>query len=701
MTQPAALDGSVLDTFQRAFCDDPSKTIRLLAPAGSGKTTSLLWRCLALHSAAPDAKERKSLVLTFTRAARDELRRRMSSTPEFLAISAQIEISTLNSWGFRWLKRRLTRPKLIVTSQDKYFCMMNVLRPIWDQQERIAEVLGDNRRHVRAARELMQGIDDFKAMGFRHDLHDRIDDFYRHWLWLKEHGLQLQMEGLLRRLKDLEILRTDGGDERVQEVFDRFFQFWRDATVHMKRSGVLSMEDQKYWCLIEMERDLADGDRRHALRRYQHILVDEFQDINALDLALVRVLARSSQSALVIAGDDDQAIFEWRGASPRFIVEPEAYLDGSCRTHILEINYRSPRNIVAISQRLIKHNLRRVPKGVRAYASGDAKVACIVNDTLEDTVRHVHAEVKRLLYADPTLRVALISRKRGQIIPYQILFASDHIPFCAAEDLNVLLSDAFGDLKTILLLKAQAAQPLPLGPDPVEAVLRICDKVKRFPLSRKDREALRRHLTGERPRTTEVALEALARYRGPLKGANATGEMSMAFREAICALFAAKTVAQSIRAMSVHFDGLQKDYAKSLDDVFFTDPPFLYLADFAERYEADFSGFYADIEAAIASLPSSPDTGEDDSGDSEFTRPLQLMTALRAKGKEFDHVFVLDCNQGVWPSKLAVSDEELEGERRLFYVAITRARGSLTLLVNRQMFDEPATPSQYLAEMGL
>lgn len=77
------------------------------------------------------------------------------------------------------------------------------------------------------------------------------------------------------------------------------------------------------------------------------------------------------------------------------------------------------------------------------------------------------------------------------------------------------------------------------------------------------------------------------------------------------------------------------------------------------------------------------------------------MTALRAKGKEFVTVVILDANEGIWPSRLAEGDEDLEQERRLFYVAMTRAKKRLFFLCNMSLFDEPAFPTPYLAEMRL
>lgn len=119
------------------------------------------------------------------------------------------------------------------------------------------------------------------------------------------------------------------------------------------------------------------------------------------------------------------------------------------------------------------------------------------------------------------------------------------------------------------------------------------------------------------------------------------------------------------------------------------DPPFLYLSDYACRYGSDFGRFYEDIEKAIATLARIPPAEEESDGATEDRkRPLHLMTALRAKGKEFDAVVVLDCNQGIWPSKLAQTEEEIEAEQRLFYVAFTQVRKHLVLVVNDKILGE-------------
>jgi DNA helicase-2/ATP-dependent DNA helicase PcrA len=176
--------------------------------------------------------------------------------------------------------------------------------------------------------------------------------------------------------------------------------------------------------------------------------------------------------------------------------------------------------------------------------------------------------------------------------------------------------------------------------------------------------------------------------------------MTSEFYRAIYQFLTARSVSEAIQALSTDFDGLQKDYGKSLDDIFYVDPPFLYLSAYAERYGEDYEAFYEDVEKAIATLVHTTPEDTDDLDDG-FKRKLHMMTALRAKGKEYDVVIILDCNKDIWPSKLALTSAQLEAERRVFYVAFTRAKQKIIMLVNQTMFDEVMMPSPYIKEMGL
>jgi DNA helicase-2/ATP-dependent DNA helicase PcrA len=690
-----------LDESQRRFCALDDGSIRLLAPAGSGKTHSLLHRCRALAERSDKLRPR-FLVFTFTRAARDELRERLKTDPAFQQVAPFVTITTLNSWGFREIRSRTTHPKLITTGKDRYGCIHNVLQPLWQNYPRLKPLLEDYRRKNKAGLDVLDLMDFLKSMGFRHDRLSDVKTLQNHMDYLQQCGMATQLERFFERLVQMEIIRESKG--ALDQVYTHFITFWREACDQLYRSALFSLEDQKYWARIHLENQLEEGRMTTGSARVHHVLVDEFQDINPLDLSLLKAITRLNNAQLTIVGDDDQAIYEWRGATPEFILEPEKHIGGTYETCILTTNYRSPRNIVELSQKLINHNKRRVPKQVRAAKTEDALIQIrrfpSITRAVEDTV----ALVKELLHDDQVTSVALIGRKRSQIIPYQIVFAGENIPFYAAEDLHVLLSGAFEELKEILAIRARASLGVPFASDPIQDVLKLCDKVKRYPLSKKDREALLRHLYKSRPANLRDTVSALFRYQGSLKGNNEGGRMSTAFAEAISHFLAARSVAESIEAVSNHFDGLQKDYGKAMEDIFYTDPPFLYLAEFAQRYGEDYGAFYRDIESAIATLarvPSDVEEETDEEQEPQWKLPLHLMTALRAKGKEFDVVIVLDANDGIWPSKLARTENDLEQERRLFYVAMTRARRRLYFMVNESILGEPTVPSPYLAEMGL
>jgi DNA helicase-2/ATP-dependent DNA helicase PcrA len=424
--------------------------------------------------------------------------------------------------------------------------------------------------------------------------------------------------------------------------------------------------------------------------------------VNPLDLDLLRNIATINKAHLCIVGDDDPAIYEWRGATPKFILNPEQYLGYDFKTFILEQNYRSPANIVDVSQTLIKHNLNRVAKNVSSVSTKVAEIEVITTPDLESSVDYVLEEVKKLLADGHTRKIGLIGRKRSQIIPYQIVFAGNDIEFYAAEDLQILLSDTFQGMKDMLMLKARVDLEYPSIPEPVEPVLKLCDMLKRYPLSKRDRGELKNFLLNRRPKSIRESVNLIYEYRGPLKGDNVGGSMSKHFYEAISEFIDAETLADSIRSMSDNFDGLQKDYGKSLDDIFYADPPFTFLADFAARYGDDYQSFYQDVAKAIATLAKIPPDTSDESAPSDtgWKCPLHLMTALRAKGKEFDTVFILDCNDGIFPNKFAETEAEIEAERRLFYVAMTRAKKRLVFVVNEMMLGELVIPSPFLAEAG-
>ncbi len=698
-----------LDSSQRAFCQSPVGNLRLLAPAGCGKTLSLLFRCKYLAEQSHDHRPR-FLIVTFTRSARDELLARLNEDSRFACVRDIVEITTLNSWGFRRIKNVAFSPKLISSNADYHFAMLNQLQSVWMKHPRIKAAIEDQRNTV--PRSLMNVIDSCKSIGFDHVRHKSYEQYTQRVEELRAQGLGWKLDQLVDDLTKFGILgseTTKKGQEIPQaghrEVYNAFFKFWKEATDHLIKNATFTLEDQKYYAYLDERQKLEEGKFLSGAARYDHVLIDEFQDINPLDLALIKAIVERNHATATIVGDDDQAIFEWRGTTPEYILNPDQFFGSTFATYTLATNYRSPQNIVELSQRLIACNVRRVAKATQAFRSEKAKIEIVKVASLTEALDRVYAEVEQTIgKGESPSRVAIIGRKRSQIIPYQVFFASKDVPFCAAEDLQVFMSETFDRLLRLLIMKERARTKGQSRFQIVEDLLELCNLVKRYPLKRSEQTSVKRHLQQRSPATMVSAIEALMEYTGPLKGKNSDGMMSLCMAEAVLEFLKASTVSDALTELGAHFQGLQVDLGKAEDDIFYTDPPFFQLAEYASRYGDDYARFVEDIERAkeqLAHVPPFEDDGEAATPEQLWKRPLHLMTALRAKGKEFDSVILLDVNEGIWPNRNARTQEQREAERRVFYVAFTRARKKVLMLVSSRLGSKEAVVSPYIGELGL
>ncbi len=682
---------SILDSTQLAFVGAPERDIRLLAPAGSGKTLSLLHRCAELHKRSGGVST--FLIVSFTRAARDELRARLTEKA-FVDFSARADVATLNGWGHRRLRAMSAQPRLYVSEFERATLVKTVLAPAWAAVPALEK--GMKHQPFKLPKLLAGLLDVMKTLGFDHEdgslsmADDRLDA-------LEQLGLLSLMEDYIVRLEELGVL----ANRRWEPFLEVILPFFNAACVQQFATGSFTLEDQKYGAWLDQRRQLAAGKALAPEERISEILVDEFQDINPLDLALILTIAELNQSALTIVGDDDQAIFEWRGAAPDFILEPDRYLGRSFSTYILEKNYRSPRNIVQRSARLIAHNQRRVAKAMQPVSTTDADVAMYTGGTFLDSVANVLAEIRAFVESkSPGSRMALLSRKRAQLIPYQILLAREDIPFCAAEDLHLFLSDTFDRLLGALRTRTMAGLGVTV-PTIVDDVMKLCDTVQRYPLRKAEADAMARHIRSARPKSYDAAIDQLETYDGPIRGKTDEGATAASFAIKLRQLIHAPTVRAAIEALQTLYSGFKKDYGRGVEDIFLADPPFAYLVEFSESYREDFQAFVDDLEKAKDTLVKLPGMDADDDANALWKRPVHLMTALRAKGREFDTVVMLDVVDGIWPLRSANSERALEGERRLFYVAMTRAKKRLILTASRRIGDQVTIPSPFLAEAAL
>lgn len=671
-----------LDSSQLDFCQSTEDNIRLLAPAGCGKTSSLLHRCRSLISQASGSS--RFLIITFTNAAAEELKDRQASDPDFKSLSNNVTITTLNAYGWRRIRSNVANARLLTSLTDRHFAVLNQLHPVWAGRSHIEGAL-KARQMRRNTRTLMDVMDNLKSMGFDHTSDTNLERFRERIKILEMQGASWRMDNQFDLLSEIGIL---DGPNRVKEertlseeraFYNRFFTFWRDAAASLLDQSTFTFEDQKYWPYLDLKSPSADGKPKphiYGAARYDHILVDEFQDINPLDLALIKAIVQRNQSTITIVGDDDQAIFEWRGASPEYILRPQQYFGTKFKDYLLETNYRSPSNIVEHSQRLISHNKNRVSKRVKAAENaGTADIKIVTIDSIRERLQYVTDIVRDTTYPG---KVAVIGHRRSHLIPYEIYFASDGAPFKTATDLDIFEAKAFDDFMELLNVWSRSNDRIRPG-QAVSDALTICNLIKRFPLNRKDSPNLKRHLQNGRPRSINEAIESIADYAGtPL-----SGKSHSELHEAADAFVAADSVSDAIRIIDQRFAGLTFDRDKQEESIWYAAPPLLQLAEIAEleRYDAD--DLIDRIETARARIQEYrdlEDVTQDDTGSRVWERPLHLMTAWRAKGKEFDTVILLDTVEGVWPDYRANDERKLEAERRLFYVAFTRAQRRVIML---------------------
>lgn len=588
------------------------------------------------------------------------------------------------------MRDQLTKPVLLRTAVEKYRAVANQLRPIWIKRTHI-QAAAENH-----ARDLLSVIDEFKNLGFDHTADTNRDAFFGRVTMLAQQGLighffqqlaTLECVGVLDSLRyDPAVLRST-----LRQCYDRFFIFWRKAVTALHGQNTFTFEDQKYWCWLDSRSPGPDGKPKPPVSgnaRYAHVLVDEFQDIGPLDLALVRTIVERHRATLTIVGDDDQAIFEWRGATPEYILKPNEYFDKKFETHILAVNYRSPQNIVDHSQSLIRENKNRVQKEVTATANAPmAQIEIRRSDPIGSRIRLV----SELAHGAPDGSVAVIGRLRGQLLPYLVYYASDGGPVRTATDLDPFAGSAFDNLVALLEIWGSRQQKQRQS-RVIDDAVKVCDLIKKRPFSKKDDSNVRRYLRSLRSRTCAEALDAIGTYDGPPLSGRKHDYLARVGSEFV----AASTASDAVALVGDQFTGLKFDYERAEDDVWYTNPPLAQVAEMAGSEGMSVGVLIDRLQAAKDRLQHWRGFEDDSESIVDDDRPLHLMTATRSKGKEFDTVVLLDCVEGVWPYRAAETTAETEAERRLFYVAFTRAKKRLVLLASE---DAPLSP--FIAELGL
>ena len=427
-------------------------------------------------------------------------------------------------------------------------------------------------------------------------------------------------------------------------------------------------------------------DHRDVLEQYQqrfkYILVDEYQDTNQVQYLWLRLLAQARKNICVV-GDDDQSIYSWRGAEVANILKFEKDFPGAAVIK-LEQNYRSTPQILAAASGLIDANSERLGKTLWTELPAGEKVRVIGVWDAPEEARRVGEEIERLeAEGAPLDEVAILVRAQYQTREFEDRFIQIGLNYRIVGGFRFYeraeIRDALAYLRTI----AQPADDL--------AFERIYNQPKRG-LGAKTLEAMRRHARRTQTPLAAASLDLCDTDELPARARNTLIGLLGQFvhwRE-LSEQITPSELLRTVIAESGYEDMLQKDRsaesAGRLENL-------TELARAMEEY--DTLGDFLEHVSLVMDNERAND-GE----------KVTIMTMHAAKGLEFDHVFLPGWEEGVFPSQRAIDEgglASLEEERRLAYVAITRAkrRCSIFHAANRRIYGQwtNSIPSRFIEEL--
>ena len=455
--------------------------------------------------------------------------------------------------------------------------------------------------------------------------------------------------------------------EPVKYTTEKFRKLYRTYEETKKKYRKIDFEDMLIQCrdLFMKRPDIL----KKWQEKFQYILVDEFQDVAQYDV--VRMLA-APQDNLFVVGDDDQSVYGFRGAKPGIMMEfmkdyPKA------RQILLDVNYRSSGYIVKGALRVIGNNKIRFEKKIEAFRKPDETVHV---QEVKDPVQEAEYVLERIReYREKGVsytEMAVLYRTNVDARAMSELMTEYQIPFVMKEHLNNIY-EHFIALDMISYLR------LSQGEYDRKYFLQIANRPNRY-------------LTRESMKTGNVSYESLRRYYRDKDWMVDRIDQLEWDMKMICD----KTPYAAIQYIRkrMGYDEFLKEYAAyrkiSSEDLF---------AVLEEIWQN--SKGYGTIKEWFEHIESYGKMLKEQNKKNGEKEGVNLMTMHAAKGLEFDTVFVIEANEGSCPYKKATTDEEIEEERRLFYVAMTRAKRKLVISYVKEKNGKDLLPSRFVSELLL
>lgn len=585
----------------------------VLAGPGSGKTTVITHRVSYLTERCK-VDPGDILVITFTRAAAEEMRERYE---KLSGEKTRVTFGTFHSIFFRILKLayRYTAENIIREEQQ-----MNFVRELTQKAGLEPEDENEFASAILAEISAVKG--------------ERID------------------------------LAHYYSKNCPDAVFRQLYSGYEDR---MRRSGLIDFDDMMVLCLelFTERKDILSAWQK----RYRYILIDEFQDINRLQYEIVRMLALPENN-LFIVGDDDQSIYRFRGAKPEIMLGFEHDYPNAGRI-LLDVNYRSTEEIVRPALRLIQENEKRFSKDIKTTGRHGKEVITKLWQNPGEENLAIAREIQ--IYLEAGVKpgdIAVLYRTNAGPRFLMEKLMEYNLPFRTRDSVPNLYEHWIS--RNILTYIRIA-----LGSRSREDVLQIINRPKRYisrdamPDEKVSFEAMKAFYTDK-----DWIAERIESLEGDLK---AISRMS-------------PVAAVNYIRHGMGYDGYLNEYASFRR---MKPEEFLETADELKESAAQFKSFeewFAHIDEYKEELLRQTAKRQTE------TDAITLATMHSSKGLEFPIVFILDANEGITPHNRAMLDEDMEEERRLFYVAMTRAKTRLHVYAVRERYHKKTDVSRFVWE---
>ncbi|MFI6371852.1 DNA helicase PcrA [Streptomyces sp. NPDC050546] len=653
----ALLEG--LNDNQRAAVTHSGSPLLIVAGAGSGKTRVLTHR-IAHLLAERDAHPGQILAITFTNKAAGEMKERVEQLVGPRANA--MWVMTFHSACVRILRRE--SKKLGFTSSFSIY-----------------DAADSKRLMALVCRDLDLDPKRFPPKSF-----------------------SAKISNLKNELIDEEDFAAQAGDGFEKTLAQAYAMYQS----RLREANALDFDDL-IMTTVNLLRAFPDV-AEHYRRRFRHVLVDEYQDTNHAQYALVRELVGTSEhpvdvppsaddlppAELCVVGDADQSIYAFRGATIRNILQfEEDYPDAT--TILLEQNYRSTQTILSAANAVIERNESRRPKNLWTNAGTGAQITGYVADTEHDEAQFVADEIDRLTDAGEAKAgdVAVFYRTNAQSRVFEEIFIRVGLPYKVVGGVRFYERKEVRDVLAYLRVLANPEDSVPLRRilnvpkrgigDRAEAMIDALSQREKISFP----QALKRvdEAYGMAARSTN-AVKRFNTLMEDLRTVVESGAGPATVLEAILERtgYLAELQASTDPQDETRIENLQELAAVAME--------------FEQERGEDEQGTLADFLEKVALVADSDQIPDEEDGDGVIT----LMTLHTAKGLEFPVVFLTGMEDGVFPHMRALGQtKELEEERRLAYVGITRARERLYLTRStlRSAWGQPSynPPSRFLEEI--